>query len=204
MLGSTIPVSIIGTKFAMSVTPFWTPIQYSSSHPSLDQSRPIQRFPSSHCWYALWGDDLRGRCRRGLRVERAGVRDCYPRRPTWLGSNWCRENRDKIEIYLSFGATRMEACRPIVIEALRLALTPPINNMRYAEAARFLLFSPLSSTNRQRARHYCNTRDDDRRHPWWFLRPPSSEAPDDYYVYDHSKHNSRVHIDLFRSDFRHS
>lgn len=39
------------------------------------------------------------------------------------------ENRDKVEIYLAFGATRMEACRPIAIEALRLALTPPINNM---------------------------------------------------------------------------
>ena len=29
MLGSTIPISIIGTKFAMSVTPFWAPIRFS-------------------------------------------------------------------------------------------------------------------------------------------------------------------------------
>ena len=29
MLGSTIPVSIIGTMFAMSVSPFWTPNQFS-------------------------------------------------------------------------------------------------------------------------------------------------------------------------------
>ena len=29
MLGSTIPISIIGAKFAMSVTPFWTPTQFS-------------------------------------------------------------------------------------------------------------------------------------------------------------------------------
>ena len=29
MLGSTIPISIIGTKFAMSVTPFWDPTQFS-------------------------------------------------------------------------------------------------------------------------------------------------------------------------------
>ena len=29
MLGSTIPISIIGTKFAMSVTLFWTPTQFS-------------------------------------------------------------------------------------------------------------------------------------------------------------------------------
>lgn len=28
MLGSTIPISIIGTKFAMSVTPFWAPIRF--------------------------------------------------------------------------------------------------------------------------------------------------------------------------------
>ena len=41
-----------------------------------------------------------------------------------------RENRDKIEIYMAFGATRIEACRPIAIQALKLALTPPINNMR--------------------------------------------------------------------------
>jgi len=31
MLGSTIPISILGAKFAMSVEPFWTPIQYSAS-----------------------------------------------------------------------------------------------------------------------------------------------------------------------------
>jgi len=31
MLGSTIPISIIGTKFAMSVTPFWAPTQFSKS-----------------------------------------------------------------------------------------------------------------------------------------------------------------------------
>jgi hypothetical protein len=29
MLGSTIPVSIIGIRFAMSVDPFWKPEQYS-------------------------------------------------------------------------------------------------------------------------------------------------------------------------------
>ena len=30
MLGSTIPVSIIGARFAMAVEPFWTPEQYSA------------------------------------------------------------------------------------------------------------------------------------------------------------------------------
>ena len=41
-----------------------------------------------------------------------------------------RENKDKVEIYLSFGATRVEACKPIAIQALKLALTPPVNAMR--------------------------------------------------------------------------
>ena len=31
MLGSTIPVSIIGIRYAMSVEPFWKPEQYSVS-----------------------------------------------------------------------------------------------------------------------------------------------------------------------------
>ena len=41
-----------------------------------------------------------------------------------------KENKDKIETYLAFGATRVEACRPIAIQALKLALTPPINSMK--------------------------------------------------------------------------
>ena len=40
------------------------------------------------------------------------------------------ENRDKVEIYLAFGATRVEACRPTAIRALVLALTPTINSMK--------------------------------------------------------------------------
>ena len=42
------------------------------------------------------------------------------------------ENRDKVEIYLAFGASRLEACKPMATEALRLALTPTINQMRYS------------------------------------------------------------------------
>ena len=41
-----------------------------------------------------------------------------------------RENRDKVEIYLAFGATRIEACRPIAIQALKLALMPTITSMK--------------------------------------------------------------------------
>ena len=40
------------------------------------------------------------------------------------------ENRDKTETLLAFGASRFEACRPLAIESLRLALTPTINQMR--------------------------------------------------------------------------
>ncbi|KAG8996547.1 hypothetical protein FRB94_008218 [Tulasnella sp. JGI-2019a] len=39
------------------------------------------------------------------------------------------ENKDKVETYLAFGASRFEACKPIATEALRLALLPTINQM---------------------------------------------------------------------------
>ncbi|KAF8150176.1 ABC transporter-like protein [Crassisporium funariophilum] len=94
MLGSTIPISILGSKYAMSVEPFWTPIQYI----------PIVGM-------------LCGATISGVVVAVSYI------------LKELSENRDKVEIYLAFGATRVEACRPIAIEALRLALTPPINNM---------------------------------------------------------------------------
>ncbi|KIO34424.1 hypothetical protein M407DRAFT_3520 [Tulasnella calospora MUT 4182] len=40
-----------------------------------------------------------------------------------------QENRDKVETYLVFGATRFEACKPIATEAIRVALLPTINQM---------------------------------------------------------------------------
>ena len=40
------------------------------------------------------------------------------------------ENHDKTETLLAFGASRFEACRPLAIESLRLALMPTINQMR--------------------------------------------------------------------------
>ncbi|KAG9288651.1 hypothetical protein G9A89_006752 [Geosiphon pyriformis] len=39
------------------------------------------------------------------------------------------EQRDKIETYLGFGATRWEAGRPVAIEAIRIAMLPTINDM---------------------------------------------------------------------------
>ena len=40
------------------------------------------------------------------------------------------ENRDKIETYLTFGASRWEACKPLAQQALLVALTPTVNQMR--------------------------------------------------------------------------
>lgn len=48
-----------------------------------------------------------------------------------LDQRFRSDNRDKVEMYLAFGASRFEACRPIAREALRLALTPTINQMRF-------------------------------------------------------------------------
>ncbi|KAB5588630.1 hypothetical protein CTheo_7924 [Ceratobasidium theobromae] len=63
-----------------------------------------------------------------------------PRHAVWVGDLWhCggdnvdlvspSENRDKVETYLAFGASRYEACKPIAISAIKLALTPTINQM---------------------------------------------------------------------------
>ncbi|KAK3815148.1 MAG: hypothetical protein J3Q66DRAFT_402107 [Benniella sp.] len=50
-----------------------------------------------------------------------------------LGLDQClsqlTENRERVELYLSMGATRWEACRPIAVEAMRRAMLPTINQM---------------------------------------------------------------------------
>ncbi|KAF9463945.1 hypothetical protein BDZ94DRAFT_1257835 [Collybia nuda] len=94
LLGSTIPISILGSRFAMSVQPFWEPVQYIPVVGML-------------CGSAISGMVLT------LNYLLRELQD----------------NRDKVEVYLAFGATRMEACRPIAIEALKIALTPVINQM---------------------------------------------------------------------------
>lgn len=63
------------------------------------------------------------------------------------------ENKDKIETYLAFGATRFEACRPAASEALRLALTPIINQMRYRLSFPSIL-SPSLPLTQTRAMRY--------------------------------------------------
>ncbi|KAI0695365.1 UPF0014-domain-containing protein [Cytidiella melzeri] len=94
MLGSTIPVSVVGARFAMSVTPFWTPAQYI----------PIVGM--------LCGSTISSI----VVAVNFILRELH-------------ENKDRIETRLAFGASRFEACKPIAVEALRLALTPCINQM---------------------------------------------------------------------------
>ncbi|EUC64922.1 ABC transporter permease, putative [Rhizoctonia solani AG-3 Rhs1AP] len=91
---STIPVSIIGTRFAMSETKFWAAEKYI----------PILGM--------LCGSTI-----SGIVVATTSV------------LKELHENRDKVETYLAFGASRYEACKPIATSALRLALTPTINQM---------------------------------------------------------------------------
>jgi ABC-type iron transport system FetAB permease component len=54
-----------------------------------------------------------------------------------IGISWSQvlreftQNKDKIEIYLAMGSTRFEAFRPVGMEALKVALLPTINQMRW-------------------------------------------------------------------------
>ena len=81
----------------------------------------------------MWEHRLRCSGRRRLRLERDLV--CILRIPfSYLPAQHLTtppsDNQDKVETYLAFGASRFEASLPIAREALRLALTPTINQMR--------------------------------------------------------------------------
>jgi len=91
---STVPVSVVGTRFAMGISPFWIPEQFI----------PI--------FGMLCGSTI-----SGIVVA------------TGFVLRELQENRGNIEVYLAFGASRFEACKPIAVEALRLALLPTINQM---------------------------------------------------------------------------
>ncbi len=67
MLGSTIPVSIIGIRFAMDVQPFWKPEQYSA-YVIHSLSAFAHLCGSSGRGYALRGDHLRHSRLRELRA----------------------------------------------------------------------------------------------------------------------------------------
>ncbi|KAF8577772.1 UPF0014-domain-containing protein [Ramaria rubella] len=94
MMTSTIPISLITTRFIMSADPFWKPEQYI----------PIVGM--------LAGSTISGMVVALMAVLRE-----------------VHENRDKIETYLAFGASRIEASIPIAQQALLLALTPVVNQM---------------------------------------------------------------------------
>lgn len=84
---------------------------------------------STNCWYALriyniWSGSFRQLCSERTPVRFRTTPLVHPLTFT------CSDNRDKVETYLAFGASRFEACRPIAKEALRLALTPIVNQMR--------------------------------------------------------------------------
>src|SRR6266702_6495853 len=108
------------------------------------------------------GHAVRERYRRRLgdaELCAQGTRVCpfLPRAAKADVARACRsENRDKTETYLAFGASRFEACRPLVVEALRLSLMPVINQMRCA-ARTFVVPSLIWP---QRDGHHCDTRDD--------------------------------------------
>ncbi|KAF9261163.1 hypothetical protein L218DRAFT_870942 [Marasmius fiardii PR-910] len=94
LLGSTIPISIIGSRFAMSQERFWSPSQYI----------PVVGM--------LCGNT----------INAVVVSLNYVLKEI-------EENRDRIETYLAFGASRVEATQPIAKEALKFALTPVISSM---------------------------------------------------------------------------
>lgn len=161
MLGSTIPISILGTRYAMAVNPFWTPAQYSASYVFSNSTRSLIQVSSPDCRYALRCNDLWYHCLNKLHLEGINVScsSCPTRTPvlssmivypsktsrsTDIEHGSSRENRDKVEVYLAFGASRFEACRPIAIDALRLALTPVINTMRYVSPPSSFQLSEVS------------------------------------------------------------
>ncbi|KAG6837244.1 hypothetical protein H0H93_012639 [Arthromyces matolae] len=94
MLSSTLPISIIGSRWAMSNSPFWSPANYI----------PVVGMLCGNAISAI------------VITVNFVMKELH-------------ENRDKVETYLAYGASRLEACKPIAREALRMALTPVINQM---------------------------------------------------------------------------
>ncbi|KAK8846652.1 hypothetical protein IAR55_005739 [Kwoniella newhampshirensis] len=94
MLSGTVPISILGTRFAMSQNPFWRPDQYV----------PIIGMILGNAISAIG----------------VGVNTVHKE---------FSENKDKVETYLAMGASRFEACKPIGVEALKLALLPTVNQL---------------------------------------------------------------------------
>ncbi|EIW68639.1 hypothetical protein TREMEDRAFT_31647 [Tremella mesenterica DSM 1558] len=95
MLCGTLPISILGSEFAMAQRPFWQPDQYI----------PILGMILGNAISAIAGVGM-----NSISKEFA-------------------ENRDKVETYLAMGASRFEACKPVGVEALKMALLPTVNQL---------------------------------------------------------------------------
>ncbi|TYJ54427.1 hypothetical protein B9479_004937 [Cryptococcus floricola] len=94
MLCGTIPVSVLGTQYAMAQHPFWQPDQYI----------PIIGMILGNAISSL-----------GIALNTTHKE--------------FSENKDKVESYLALGASRFEACKPIAVSALKLALLPTVNQL---------------------------------------------------------------------------
>jgi ABC-type iron transport system FetAB permease component len=110
----------------MSIQPFWTPERYSKCIISFTHSY-IHAYVYVYVFLSL----LTHPCV----VPVVGMLCGSTISGIVLSLNYVlkelHDNRDKIETYLAFGASRFEACRPIARDALRTALTPNVNQMRY-------------------------------------------------------------------------
>lgn len=104
----------------MSVEPFWQPEQYSESLRCIFY-HISQRITSD--LVPIVGM-LAGSTISGMVVALTAI------------LREVQENRDKVETYLAFGASRIEASMPIAQQALLIALTPVVNQMRYAHLFR--------------------------------------------------------------------
>ncbi|ODN96478.1 hypothetical protein L198_04192 [Cryptococcus wingfieldii CBS 7118] len=94
MLCGTIPVSVLGTQYAMAQHPFWQPDQYI----------PIIGMILGNAISSL-----------GIALNTTHKE--------------FSENKDKVESFLALGASRFEACKPIAVSALKLALLPTVNQL---------------------------------------------------------------------------
>jgi len=101
-----------------------------------------------------------------------------------------------VETYLAFGASRFEACRPIATEALKVALTPNLNQMSviglisipgpYSVSCLLPYAIPSSSPGAPSQMkvgvadgvgYFDLNRDDDGSHPWWKFCGPGTPVP---------------------------
>jgi hypothetical protein len=90
------------------------------------------------------------------------------------------ENRDRVETYLAMGASRFEACQPIAVEALKLALLPTVNQMSIIGLISIpgaFIPDPVEAEAVQNGANL-GIRHDDRCDCWWQVGRASRKAPE--------------------------